>query len=306
MRLDGAVSNNLTGLSAGPPLGDPRLALRDLYAFQSPADPSRTVLALTVNPDGGPLYPGAVYRLAIDHSGDYRDDIAVSFVFSEPENGRQSVEVLLAVGNEASSIAAVGSVIFGDIDVSFADTPHIWRSRSGSFVFFAGARSDPSRTGANVVAMVIEVPTEYLGAQPDIRIWARCSLLEDGAWRHVDRLGHPWLATSFLDGDDLAEYRAGSPGRDRERWIGPLIDAMARLGGYTRDEAIAAVDANGTLPDVLTFNPSEPAKYPNGRAPTDDVIGHHGAFLTKGQGPPSGLSPHPDVLPEFPYLGAPH
>ena len=81
---------------------------------------------------------------------------------------------------------------------------------------------------------------------------------------------------------------------------------MARLGGYTRDEAIAAIDADGTLPDVLTFDPSRPAKYPNGRAPADDVIGHRTAFLTTGQGPPSGLSPQTDILPEFPYLGAPH
>ena len=298
------MSNHFTGLSPGAPLGDPRLELRDLYVFPSPADPASTVLALTANPDGGALYPGAVYRIAIDHSGDYRDDIALSFVFSEPADGHQSVDVLLAVGNEASSIAAVGSVIFDDIDVSFADTPHIWRSRSGAFVFFAGARSDPTRTDANVVAMVIEVPTAYLGARPDVRIWARCSLLENRSWRHVDRIGHPGLAASFLDGDDLADYRAGTPGRDRELWIKPLIEAMARLGGYTRDEAIAAIDAEGTLPDVLTFNPSRPARYPNGRSLTDDVIGHHRAFLTKG--PPPGPSPQTDILPEFPYLGAPH
>jgi hypothetical protein len=287
-------------------LADPRLDLRDLYVFQSPADPSRTVLALTVNSDGGALYPKAVYRLGIDQSGDYRDDISFSFVFSEPEDGRQSVDVLLAVGSEASSIAAVGSLIFGDIDVSFADAPHVWRSRSGSFVFFAGARSDPSRTAANVVAMVIEVPTGNLGAQPDVRIWARCSLLENGTWRQVDRVGHPGLAESFVDGDDMADYRAGAPGRDRERWIGSLIEVMARDGGYSREEAIAAIDAEGTLPDVLTFNPSKPAKYPNGRTLTDDVIAHRIAFLAKGKRTPSGVNPHTDLLSEFPYLGPPH
>ena len=90
MRLDGAVSNHFTGLSPGAPLGDPRLELRDLYVFPSPADPSSTVLALTVNPDGGALYPGAVYRIAIDHSGDYRDDIALSFVFSSPRTAARA------------------------------------------------------------------------------------------------------------------------------------------------------------------------------------------------------------------------
>jgi len=30
------------------------------------------------------------------------------------------------------------------------------------------------------------------------------------------------------------------------------------------------------------------------------------AFLTKGECPPSGLSPHTDTLDVFPYLGPPH
>jgi hypothetical protein len=38
------MSNHFTGLSLGPPLGDQRLDLCDLYAFQSPADSSRTAL----------------------------------------------------------------------------------------------------------------------------------------------------------------------------------------------------------------------------------------------------------------------
>jgi len=32
------MSNHFTGLSLGPPLGDQRLDLCDLYAFQSPGD----------------------------------------------------------------------------------------------------------------------------------------------------------------------------------------------------------------------------------------------------------------------------
>ena len=46
MRLDGDCGEPLHGLSLGPPLGDPRLELRDLYVFQAPADPTRTVLML--------------------------------------------------------------------------------------------------------------------------------------------------------------------------------------------------------------------------------------------------------------------
>ena len=50
----------------------------------------------------------------------------------------------------------------------------------------------------------------------------------------------------------------------------------------------------------------KPARYPNGRVFTDDVIDYRLAFLTKGECPPSGLSPHTDTLTVFPYLGPPH
>ena len=96
------------------------------------------------------------------------------------------------------------------------------------------------------------------------------------------------------------------------RGIGAATARLAAARGwdvavnYTRDEAIAAIDREGTLPDMLTFNPAKPAKYPNGRTFTDDVIDYRLAFLTKGECPPSGLSPHTDTLTEFPYLGTPH
>jgi len=93
---------------------------------------------------------------------------------------------------------------------------------------------------------------------------------------------------------------------DRERWIDMFIHQLGHTGDYSREEAIEAIDTEGTLPDMLTFNPSKPAKYPNGRVFTDDVIDYRLAFLTKGECPPSGLSPHTDTLAEFPYLGPPH
>lgn len=336
------MSKHITGLSLRAPdgadVGDARLDLRDLYVFGSPHDPTRTALILTANPEGGALHPDAVYRVAIDNDGDLRNDIAFNFVFSEPVDGphgvRQKVDVYLALGSTARVEAAAGSRIFGDVEVSFDATPHLWRS--GSFSFFAGVRSDPafldldgmvnlfsdrangqdpwtgtdSRASANVMTMAIELPTSYLGASPDVRVWGRCSLLSDGAWIHADRVGHP-LVSGFFTTDatataDGAGFAASEPNRDRDRWIGPLIDVMGRTGGYTRDEAIAAINAEGTLPDLLTYNPSRPAQYPNGRTLTDDVISYRMAFLTKGDCPPSGLTPHDDLLLDFPYLGTPH
>src|SRR5690349_2534881 len=102
------MSNHFTGLSLGPPLGDQRLDLCDLYAFPSPANPANTVLILNANPNADALHPGAVYRLAIDNDGDLRNDIAFSYVFSDPAHGAQTVDVYLAVGAEAELPEAVG------------------------------------------------------------------------------------------------------------------------------------------------------------------------------------------------------
>ncbi len=134
------MSNHFTGLSLGPPLGDQRLDLCDLYAFTSPADPSRTVLILNANPQADFLHPDAIYRLAVDNDGDLRNDIAFSFVFSEPVDGRQTVDVYLARDDEAEEPEAVGSRIFEGVEVSFGKTPNV--VSSGIFTFFAGARSD--------------------------------------------------------------------------------------------------------------------------------------------------------------------
>src|ERR1700728_4111834 len=139
-RGDALMSNHFTGLSLGPPLGDQRLDLCDLYAFQSPADPERTVLILNANPTADALHPDAIYRLAIDNDGDLLNDIAFSYVFSTPHEGRETVDVFLAGGDDARSAEAVGTKLFDAVEVSFGKTPNI--VRSGGYTFFAGARSD--------------------------------------------------------------------------------------------------------------------------------------------------------------------
>src|SRR6266508_4891356 len=135
-----AMSNHFTGLSLGPPLGDQRLDLCDLYAFPSPTDTARTVLILNANPSADALHPDAIYRLAIDNDGDCLNDIAFSYVFSPPQNGRQTVNVFMATGTEARSVEAVGAKIISDAEVSFGANPNI--VESDPYTFFAGTRSD--------------------------------------------------------------------------------------------------------------------------------------------------------------------
>jgi hypothetical protein len=70
----------------------------------------------------------AIYRLNIDNDGDYLTDIAFSYVFSKPQNGRQSVNVLVATGSESRSDEAVGNKIITDAEVSFGARPNIIKS----------------------------------------------------------------------------------------------------------------------------------------------------------------------------------
>jgi len=320
-------------------MGDPRLDLCDLYAFQSPAGEDRTAIILNANFNADALHPDAIYRLNIDSDGDYLTDLAFSYVFSEPQNGRQSVNVFLAKGMESRSAEAVGKKIISDGEVSFGPTPNIMKA--GSITFFAGIRSDAfffdfdgiknlfdtsgkrnftephlggkspwtgvdSNAEANVFSIAIELPTSELNPRPELHIWGRCSVRRDGKLIHVDRAGHPSVSSFFNTDDTKEEYNASEPVNDRDRWLDQFVHLMGHTGNYTREEAIAAIDNERTLPDVLTFNPSKPAKYPNGRVFTDDVIDYRIAFLTKNQCPPTGLKPHTDTLKEFPYLGTPH
>src|SRR5207302_3131651 len=105
------------------------------------------------------------------------------------------------------------------------------------------------------------------------------------------------LFSSFFNTDDTKEdYNASEPVNDRRRWLDQFVHLMGHTGNYTREEAIAAIDRERTLPDVLSFDPSKRAVYPNGRSFTDDVIDYPLAFLTKNQCPPTALKPHTDIL----------
>src|ERR1035437_6842749 len=134
------MSNHFTGLSLGPPMGDQRLDLCDLYAFQSPADPNKTVIILNANPNADALHPDAMYRLNIDNDGDYLNDLAFSYVFSKPQNGRQTVNVFGAKGQESRPVEADRTKIIAEGEVSFV--PQAYIISSGRYTFFAGSRSD--------------------------------------------------------------------------------------------------------------------------------------------------------------------
>jgi hypothetical protein len=78
---------------------------------------------------------------------------------------------------------------------------------------------------------------------------------------------------------------------------------MLRQNGYANEEATPA--ALTVLPDILRYDRSRPASYPNGRHPRDDAFMARMNFLSHGQAGDSGIKPHADLPADFPCLEPP-
>ncbi|MFH9736840.1 DUF4331 family protein [Streptomyces roseolus] len=319
------MSHHLSGPNLRSPLDDARLDMTDLFAFTVPGD--RTVLILNVNPiaptGGREFHPDAVYRINVDTDDDHRADIAFSFVFSPPENGRQTVTVHRATGDQARSHEAAGQQIFTDVPVDLgAETGGSTTAENGPYKLYAGLRSDPffadldgivakfQWTGVdwgadkNVFGIVLEMPNSELGTDPAIGVWGRVSVRQDGQLKSVDRGAHPSL-TAYFNAEDVKDaYNVGEPADDWGTYSEPWAAVLEHFGDYDRQSAEQALRT--VLPDILRYDRSKPASYPNGRTLTDDVTSARLTMLTAGKVPTDHIGPHTDLLPDFPYLGTPH
>ncbi len=107
--------------------------------------------------------------------------------------------------------------------------------------------------------------------------------------------------SSFFNKDDTKEeYNASEPVNDRDRWTDHFVHLLGHTGNYSPEEALALIEEHRILPDVLSFDRTRPARYPNGRVFTDDVINVRVGVLTNGAVPPTGLATHTDVLKDVP------
>jgi len=146
------------------------------------------------------------------------------------------------------------------------------------------------------------VPSDLIGADPVIGVWATVSLRRDGMLMQMDRGGHPTI-NPFINPDGTKNlYNERQPADDVENYLEPWSKIL-ESNGYPPGEARAA--ALQVLPDILRYDRSQPAAYPNGRVPADDVFSMRFAWLTHGKIPPTGLQPHEDLTAAFPYLGPP-
>ena len=156
--------------------------------------------------------------------------------------------------------------------------------------------------GANIYSIALEVPDDMLGSGP-IGAWITTSLRRDGMLVPMDRGGNPSF-NPILNADDIKdEFNATDPVDDVKNYLQPLAETLQRHG-YSPDEATAA--ARTLLPDILHYDRTRPARYPNGRVLTDDVFSARMIFMVHGQATRQSVGPHDDLLASFPYLGPPN
>jgi hypothetical protein len=120
----------------------------------------------------------------------------------------------------------------------------------------------------------------------------------------LDRGGNPTINPVINPDGQKNLFNSRQPADDVANYLGALSAILENVGGYTPEAARAA--ALQVLPDILRYDRTKPATYPNGRVLTDDVASLRYTWLTNGKVPPSGLKPHDDLLARFPYLGPPN
>jgi hypothetical protein len=322
------MSHHYSGPDFGFPHGDARLDLTDLYAFPKPGDASKSILIMNVHPSAGlnpqgpttdvPFATEAVYELKIDTNGDAVADIAYRVRFATGNGGVQTATLRRVEGAQAAGTGDDGQVIVEGAPVSTGPDTRV--TGAGDYRFFAGWRGDPfffdtlgalnnlQFTGtdyfadADVCSIALEVPNSALSPRK-MGLWARTLDGASGKWVQADRGARP-NQTPFLAGEENAAYLAAEPADDA-RFVPVFAHALEHTGGYTKAEATRV--AGTLLPDVLHYDPTRPASYPdNGRALTDDVVDFFLPLLTNGRVTQDKVGPHKDLLAVFPYVGAPH
>ena len=137
---------------------------------------------------------------------------------------------------------------------------------------------------------------------PLIGVWASISLRRDGTLVPMDRGGHPTINPFINPDGEKNLYNTRQPADDVANYLGPWSKILGN-GGYLPEAAKAA--ALEVLPDILRYDRTQPATYPNGRITTDDVYSARFAWLSNGKIPSAGLKPHDDLLAQFPTSARP-
>jgi hypothetical protein len=322
------MSHHYAGPDFGFPHGDARFNLSDLYAFPKPGEPGKSILIMDVHPSHSlqpqgtttpePFAPGAIYEFKIDTDGDAVANIAYRVRFSSSANGERSAALYRVEGADAVGASDSGQLILDGAPVSMGREARV--KEAGGYRFFAGWRSDPfffdtlgavnnlQFTGTDyftekdICSIVLEIPNSALVSKK-MGLWLCVLDRVNGKWTQVDRTARPSQGV-FLPGDEQPAYLTAQP-KDDARFVATFAHSLQHTGGYSLEDATRV--AKSLLPDILYYDPTRPASFPNnGRALTDDVMDLFIAIITNGKLKTDNVGCHKDLLAEFPYVGPPH
>jgi hypothetical protein len=236
-------------------------------------------------------------------------------VFTNLDAGQQTATLYRATDAAARGAGSVGEAIIQHAPASF--TPEARITTEGLYRFFAGLRSEPFFAdpigfqnnlqwtgqdfwaGKNVFGIVLEAPNSALGPHPQIGVWGRTMAPVQGTLTSVNQMGRPGNNV-FRQG---ADTNATPPAQQRERFFSRYV-AMFETFGYSEAEATAL--ALEWLPDILPYDYTSAAGYPNGRKLADDIVDEAVSLMSQGRITTDLVEPHTDYLTGFPYLGPPH
>lgn len=314
--------------------GDPSCDINDLYAFTNPTDPSRLVLAMTVNPFSAPsegtrfrFSPFARYRFNIDNDGDARADETITVSFRDT-----AMRVRFSSGLMLS-----GTVTLPTVDAQ--PNSEVINQDASGVTFFAGPRDDPfffdvagfdrflagtgTFTGAdgfagyNCSAIVLELPASLVSnGSSTLGVWADTARHEVtlrrsdqgqlerhlGPKQQIDRIGNPAISV-LVPAAQKDFYNIGLPENDATDFAAGIVATLQALG---TDSTNINILASVAVPDTLKIDLTQPVAYPNGRKPSDDVVDTLFFFIFNQTPVSDGAQANDRPFPAtFPYLAAP-
>src|SRR5215470_1196596 len=146
------MADHLDAPGLTSPAMDTRVDITDIYAFQKPGDPKRSILILNVNPlaptHADEFRSDAVYELLVDTNGDALPEIAFRCRFTKKDKkGRQFADVTSADIHgplEDGHLHGKEKPLVNHAEVSFDSHAKVTSGHGPKGVkFFAGIRSDP-------------------------------------------------------------------------------------------------------------------------------------------------------------------
>lgn len=276
------------------PGGDGRVDINDLFVFQAPNMPNKTVLAMTVSPAVGVFSPDsfnpeARYIFNIDNTGNavQNDTWRVSFS-PVRENGTQIYRVRgpfdVVIEGRVGVAASGGGVraFAGQTDDPFFFDLNAFLGSDGR-TFCDGGEND-FFAGLDVLTIVLLVPNEMLTADggTTFNTWAATRIGEE----QIDRMGIPALNTVFIPRARKNTYNTSLPVNDPDQFGRHFGDLAGVL-----------------LPDVLPFDTSMASGFLNGRQLSDDVIDIELQVITGDPGAGDCVDANDRVFSDaFPYF----